>query len=234
MAGTSVDTRNGAPIHVPPELITQITQSVIKHLQSGGLDEEMPLRPQPIPQSLSNAPGMPPTMPHRVYDPPSPHRPVVYPSHISPQSESGEEPKATTHFTRRRSSLASSQRTETSGKCYTRPKGPSRLSTDKQITTLERIWGPLFDEVGRPTLKLGQLLRGLAMHIVRIACGGSVREMSSSTDFAECRLRITSLDIVSSLHRKRWHDTTRMSSCRRKSIYGQVYVSNSGNEGSHR
>ena len=34
-------------------------------------------------------------------------------------------------------------------------------------TTLEKVWGQLFDEVGNPTLRLGQLLRGLAVHIVR-------------------------------------------------------------------
>ena len=74
MAGTSVGARNGASSHIPPELIIQITQSVIQQLQTGGLDEEMPLRPsqnsflppdhplpQPIPQSPSSVLGMPPT-----------------------------------------------------------------------------------------------------------------------------------------------------------------------------
>ena len=184
MARTSVCTGNGVSNHLPPELINQITQSVIKQLQTGGLDAKIPLRPsqnsflppphpqpQPIPQSPSNAPGTPPTMPHRIYDPPSPHHPAVYPSHTSPQSESrcpGGEQK-TTRSTRRRSSPPSSQGSETSERYFTRPKGSSRLSTDEGITTLERIWGPLFDEEGRPTLKLRQLLRGLAVHIVCIA-----------------------------------------------------------------
>ena len=35
-------------------------------------------------------------------------------------------------------------------------------------TTLENIWGSLFDKDGEPTARLGQLLRGLAMHIVRL------------------------------------------------------------------
>lgn len=49
---------------------------------------------------------------------------------------------------------------------YARPKGPRRLSTGKEETTLEKIWGQLFDEECNPTLRLGQLLRGLAVHIV--------------------------------------------------------------------
>ena len=43
---------------------------------------------------------------------------------------------------------------------------PSRLSTSEEATTLEKIWGSLFDEDGQPTARLVQLLRGLAMHIV--------------------------------------------------------------------
>lgn len=55
---------------------------------------------------------------------------------------------------------------ENSVSAYPRPKGPIRLSTGKEETTLEKIWGPLFDEECNPTLRLGQLLRGLAVHIV--------------------------------------------------------------------
>ena len=48
------------------------------------------------------------------------------------------------------------------------PRCTSRLSISEEITTLEKIWGSLFDEDGQPTIRLGQLLRGLAMHIVRL------------------------------------------------------------------
>ena len=47
-----------------------------------------------------------------------------------------------------------------------RPKGPTRLHTGMEETTLEKIWGPLFDEESRPTPRLSQFLRGLAVHIV--------------------------------------------------------------------
>ena len=40
---------------------------------------------------------------------------------------------------------------------------------------LEKVWGPLFDKDGRPTARLSQLLRGLAMYIV----GFSMRLVAS-------------------------------------------------------
>jgi hypothetical protein len=52
------------------------------------------------------------------------------------------------------------------------PRFTSRLSTSEETTTLEKIWGSLFDKDGQPTTRLSQLLRGLAMHIVRLGSGG--------------------------------------------------------------
>jgi len=37
----------------------------------------------------------------------------------------------------------------------------------REVTKLEKNWGPLFDKNGRPTIRLSQLLRGLALYIVR-------------------------------------------------------------------
>ena len=47
-----------------------------------------------------------------------------------------------------------------------RPKAPPRDVTFMQTSTLERIWGKFFDN-GKPTERLGQLLRGIAVHLVR-------------------------------------------------------------------
>ena len=176
--------------YVPPELIAQITQNVIKQLQTGGgLDASTPIPPsqsrfspppppmhQPVPLSPSTASGTSPNLPNRVYTPPSPHKHQDYPSHTSPVSQSG--PMADNHqgehrpahFTPRRSSSPLSHNSDASDKVYTRPKGPSRLSTGKEETTLEKIWGQLFDEDSHPTVRLGQFLRGLAVHIVRLSC----------------------------------------------------------------
>lgn len=189
MAGTSVGARHGVSSQISPDLIIEITQSVIEQLQTGQLDKEMPLRPSqksfpppsylPQPIAPSDATGIPPPMPHRSYDPPSPHHPLVDPNCIVPPRKSrcprGEQKAA--HFSGRRSSPPSSESSATRERYPARPRGPPRLSTEEEITTLERIWGPLFDEESSPTLKLGQLLRGLAVHIVRFSCGGSVRGM---------------------------------------------------------
>ena len=48
------------------------------------------------------------------------------------------------------------------------PRYTSRLSTSEETTILEKIWGSLFNEDSQPTTRLSQLLRGLAMHIVRL------------------------------------------------------------------
>ena len=45
-------------------------------------------------------------------------------------------------------------------------------SARKEVSTLERIWGPLFDNDGHPIVRLGQFLRGLAVYIVRMASSG--------------------------------------------------------------
>lgn len=173
--------------YVPPELIAQITQNVIKQLQTGGgLDGSTPVPShnafsppppsmhQPVPLSPSTTSGTSPNMTTRVYTPPSPMKHSDYPSHTPPQSQSGYSPDdlpsprhdKPAHLNPRRSSSPHSQTSESSDKPHVRPKGPARLSTSKEETTLEKIWGQLFDEDGHPTKRLGQFLRGLAVHII--------------------------------------------------------------------
>lgn len=178
---------------VPPELIAQITQSVLNQLKTSGMESSAatPIPPpsqakyppppplqQPMPQSPSTASASSPPMATRVFTPPSPHKHTDYPSHGSPSSQSGvfpapthspQEPRSpirepqTSSFYERRTSSPLSQSSESSN---ARPKGPARLSTMTEETTLEKIWGQLFNEAGRPTPRLGQFLRGLAVHIV--------------------------------------------------------------------
>ncbi len=38
----------------------------------------------------------------------------------------------------------------------------------EEKTILEKIWGSLFNKDGQPITRLSQLLRGLAMYIVRL------------------------------------------------------------------
>ena len=172
---------------IPPELIAQITEKVIKQLQVSGIDAptNQPVspppqtaihNPPPPPQSPSTtASGTSPNMPERVLTPPSPEKhvepsthtsPPLHPDHAregrrSPTKDAGSGP-----IPPRRAPSPYSQSSETSESAYTRPRGPPRLSSAKEETTLEKIWGQLFDEEGNSTARLGQLLRGLAVHLV--------------------------------------------------------------------
>ena len=192
-AVTNAVNRAGAETssYVSPDLIAQITQTVIRQLQTGGgLDGSTPVPPQnpfspppppsmhqPVPLSPSTASGTSSNMPNRVFTPPSPNKHSEYPNRTSPQSQSGYLPpddlpsprqEKVTQFNPRGSSSPRSQSSDSSDKSHVRPKGPMRLSTSKEETTLEKIWGQLFDEDGHPTKRLGQFLRGLAVHIVRL------------------------------------------------------------------
>lgn len=60
-----------------------------------------------------------------------------------------------------------------------RPKPPSRETTVTEMTTLEKIWGKLFEE-GKPTKRLGQLLRGIAVHLVSMDAVGWRNSKSDS------------------------------------------------------
>lgn len=172
--------------HVPPELIAQITESVIKQLKASGISDSNTPVPQtnayppppvqqPAPQSPSTMSGSsPPIGSRNVYTPPSPHKHPQYPSgspqapHQSfppPQSPTRDRPTAS--FQDRSTSSPLSQ-SSTASLSPTRPKGPERLSTGTNETTLEKIWGPLFDEHGDATKRLRQLLQGLAIHIVSV------------------------------------------------------------------
>jgi hypothetical protein len=43
---------------------------------------------------------------------------------------------------------------------------PTRSMTDEEETVLEKMWQPLFDDGAMPTARLGQLLRGIALHLI--------------------------------------------------------------------
>ncbi len=189
------DTSNAIPPELLAQLTQTVTQTVLKQLQESGLDSaaqtasisprpqsiHVPPAPQttlhhPTPQSPStNASSSSPIVPNRVYTPPSPQKQYDSIPHVSSEtSQSGHLPDgpksptrdATTHHDPRQPSSPLSHSSEASDKEYQRPKGPTRLSTDKEETTLERIWGQLFDEEAHPTVRLGQFLRGLAVHLV--------------------------------------------------------------------
>jgi len=166
--------------YVPPELVAQITENVIKQLKTTRLDSGTPVpqqqhQPPPPPPPLAQSPpirsGSSPSMTtQNLHTPSSPHMKPDYPLYGSPPHTSASNPSPHNprdsqgpHGNDRRPPSPQGQSSESS---LRRPKGPMRLSTSKQETTLEKIWGQLFDEEGHPTVRLGQFLRGLAIHIV--------------------------------------------------------------------
>ena len=168
---------------ISPDLIAQITQNVIQQLQQTGATAAAPPPASttttttihhPTPQSPSTtASASSSNMPDRVLTPPSPQRYPEVASHRSPPPTQAEQftrglhsPPVGSNYQPPRASSPVSYESDASEKEHPRPKGPARLNSAKEETTLERIWGPLFDEEGHATARLSQLLRGLALHIV--------------------------------------------------------------------
>lgn len=61
-----------------------------------------------------------------------------------------------------------------------RPPPARRIMTNEEETVVEKMWQPLFDSEGQPTARLGQFLRGLALHLV---CTKKTLPQVATTDF---------------------------------------------------
>lgn len=177
-----------ATSQVDPNLVAQITEQVIKCLKASGIaggsvgsqtPPFVPIYPQtqptPLhqPQPLNAATQPPPELP-------SPTRPASssYPGRYTPPSRtsssgssSHEASSENQSYTSRepnpgsrRDSKASASGSEDAG-ARSRPR-PARVPSTVEETTLEKIWKPLFEHDGKPTPRLGQLLRGLAKHLI--------------------------------------------------------------------
>lgn len=183
---SAVHNNVSSPSYLSPDVLSQITATVIQQLKASGLDNIQGFAPSPAsvppPRSQSQQPPYsaaeypprpqsesPPTA-QRSGSLPTPnpmannYDPSTFPAPSGYSSDARPNPKPTPDpLPRRRDSISShgSQKTDA-----TRPKPPSRDATAMEMTTLERIWGKLFED-GKPTKRLGQFLRGIAMHLVR-------------------------------------------------------------------
>jgi hypothetical protein len=61
----------------------------------------------------------------------------------------------------------------------TRRPSPARARTDDDETVVEKMWQPLFDSRGEPTPRVGQFLRGLALHLVCIPLPRDIGDMAN-------------------------------------------------------
>jgi hypothetical protein len=183
---------SGSTGYLSPEVLSQITATVIQQLKSTGLDnlQGSPSVPgPPPPRSQSQQPAWqtepslrphaesPPTMAARSNSiPPSvpvsgdskePFQPYVEPYVESEYGDSRPSPKPSPDpVSEKRGSMSSQGSARSNPKMEARPKPPDRDATVTEMTTLERIWGKLFED-GKPTNRLGQFLRGIALHLVR-------------------------------------------------------------------
>ncbi|KAI1948543.1 hypothetical protein LOZ57_002902 [Ophidiomyces ophidiicola] len=166
-------------IDVPPEVIAQITASVVQQLQglnfAGNSAAPAPNHPAhntslaPFTPSVSEF-SHPSTT--QVYTPPSPFRGPEG-SFQSPQFSNVQFAQIPHNFAQAPpvehdddESQSPFDRPGTN-----RPK-PSRLSTQDE-TPVEKTWGQLFDRDGVPTSRFGQLVRGVAMHLIQSYAPGN-------------------------------------------------------------
>lgn len=156
---------------ISPELIAQITQNVIQQLKTTNVAETVhtpitaiPTLKQPPPQQQQQPiPGSPAVQlgsspPPRIFIPDSPQKDTET-HNTRTERLPNDSPSPTRRF--RSSSTAGMV-----GDVNQKPKAPTRQYTAEEATTLEKIWGKLFDEEGRPAPRLSQFLRGLATHLV--------------------------------------------------------------------
>ncbi|KAL4933406.1 uncharacterized protein BDV17DRAFT_108755 [Aspergillus undulatus] len=154
---------NSAPSsYVSPDLVAQITANVIQQLGAANLNSPVNQKPpQPPPQWGA---------PQPFQNPSAPHTPIISQSSPSPFQQPPPHPEfaGAPHVRARLSPSppdrrgSPSQFSENSREASSRPN-PQR--NDTFPTTLEKIWGNLF-EGDKPTARLGQFLRGIAMHLI--------------------------------------------------------------------
>ena len=185
-AVTNALTQSDATSHIDPILVAQITEQVINSLRASKVStyataqtSQLPFPPTQVypdlpPGSLSSSTTSADiSIPDRTV-----HTP---PSHATCNSRTGVPPLLKTFLNSSMSStLHSNSSIRENGRSapvtipkvhnvvQQRPRRNSELSDLDEETPVERIWQPLFDSQCRPTKRLGQFLRGLANHIVRI------------------------------------------------------------------
>ncbi len=162
--------KSDAASQVHPDLVAHITEQVINNLRMSGLTGSgQPPLSQPVPHVSMVA--SPTSVPSRVYTPDSMERDER--SSVSSGTSDyhgdqidgyGTRDTLTPRFVDRPATPPPTAFKQEISQA--RPKPVMRGSTN-ETTTLEKIWQPLFDGHGRPMQRLGEFLRGLAIHLVR-------------------------------------------------------------------
>ncbi|KAJ4336718.1 hypothetical protein N0V95_008533 [Ascochyta clinopodiicola] len=161
---------------VDPDLIAQIAaevkKSVLDEIKQSGIAGATPAQPGPAPPQQHIPPSPDSTgvsSPTRnVYTPPSP----VYQDAASQPSTAQEPPSRGPKFDGGTDDLPTPRYdssvpvdTPRRERAPERPAPAVRMATD-DFTPIEKMWQRLFDLQGQPLPRLGEFLRGLAMHLV--------------------------------------------------------------------
>lgn len=161
-------TTNAIPPDLLAQLTSQITANVIQQLKVSNLTTAS-VSPSIPAETKSSTQGSPPVDRATVYTPPSPF-------HSSELQRSPGKPAGlgvdminglSSPSSDNRAGSPLDRNTTNEDDRATRPKGPQRISTSGDMTVVEKIWGTLFSEQGEATLRLGQFLRGIAMHLIK-------------------------------------------------------------------
>jgi hypothetical protein len=163
---------------VDPGLIAQITaevkKSVLDEIKSGVMAGTT--QPQPVP--VSSQQWVPPSPastsnsipPRDVYTPPSPKRSDFHSQHSLDRGPLHPDPQLDTNH---------DIPTPRFDRPPPRPAPAPRMATE-DYTPIEKMWQRLFDHDGQPLPRLGQLLRGLALHLVSTMLSQETRKLTRS------------------------------------------------------
>lgn len=177
---SAFSTQSSNTAALPPEVLeqltSQITANVIQQLNSRNLGAQKPTpTSQPHTDANSSAGASPRVDRAQVYTPPSPYRPhedghgQTSPARSNHSAQNSREQTSPPLDQRPTSPYSQSSRVddlERSQDNFKRPQPPQRVSTGGDFTTIEKIWGRLFDKQGTATARLGQFLRGIAIHLI--------------------------------------------------------------------
>ncbi|KAJ5318896.1 uncharacterized protein N7506_011600 [Penicillium brevicompactum] len=157
--------------YLSPEVLSQITATVIQQLKTTGLDNGLQGSGAPPPRSQSQQPWQTDSRPHTESPPIAPPRSNSIPPPSSlPGNIDNYQPFVSDEI--RPSPRPTPPPRKDEPLCPARTvRGaiwpPDRDVTVVEMTTLEKIWGTLFEDDKRtPTKKCGQFLRGIAVHLI--------------------------------------------------------------------
>jgi hypothetical protein len=158
---------------VDPELIAQITAEVKKSVLdeiklsgiAGATQQPTPSQQHVPPSPASTSASFPP---RNVYTPPSPFRADEPDRSYASHDPLARDPLLDPHFDHTPTPRhdRNTPVDVTQERASARPAPAVRMATD-DFTPIEKMWQRLFDPQGQPLPRLGEFLRGLAMHLVR-------------------------------------------------------------------